>query len=448
VEVREFVDHLFAAGHSKGFSDMEAYVALRNLFRVGVFKAEIDSYTLAESRGLSFRGLINGRIGYSFTENLDIDSVGLLVEDAAANAMIIDSEDIEEIYSGSVHDNYHHLNSFSAELEQVQAADKITWAKELEKAAYALDSRVSTVQVSMGSAAGETLLANTHGLNLAHKGNFADAYIAVVAKEGEDTKSAYAFFSSRDFATFATAKLAAEAVQEATSLLGAASIASGTHKVLLRHDVAGEFLATFASSFSAEAVQKGLSLLKDRLGQQIMSSAITIIDNPHLPERPNSTPFDAEGVATRPKKVVDEGKLVTLLHNLKTAKKDGVATTGNAYKAAFNAPVTVAASNLYIQAGEKDFAELVKELENGLIIIAVQGTHSGANPVSGDFSLSAYGYLVEDGKVARPVNQITIAGNFFAMLSDIRGVGQDLLFKYGAVASPSLLIGSLAVSGK
>jgi len=448
MEVKVFVEHLFAAGQSKGFTDMESYVALRNIFRVGVFKSEIDSYTLAESRGLSFRGLINGRMGYSFTENLDIDSVGLLIEDAAANAMIIDSEDIEEIYSGSRPDSYHQLDSFSSELEQVQATDKIAWAKELEKAAYALDSRVSTVQVSMGSSSGETLLANTRGLNLAHQGNFADSYIAVVAKEGEDTKSAYAFFSSRDFAKFALAKLAEEAVQEATSLLGAESIASGSHKVLLRHDVAGEFLATFASSFSAEAVQKGLSLLKDRLGHQIMSTAITIIDNPHLPERPSSAPFDAEGVATKPKKVVDEGRLVTLLHNLKTAKKDGVETTGNAYKAAFNAPVTVAPTNFYIQAGEKEFTELVTELGNGLIIIAVQGTHSGANPVSGDFSLSAYGYLVEEGKIARPVNQITIAGNFFAMLSDIQGVGKDLLFKYGPVASPSLLIGSLAVSGK
>ncbi|MBS4053737.1 MAG: TldD/PmbA family protein, partial [Thermaerobacter sp.] len=220
------------------------------------------------------------------------------------------------------------------------------------------------------------------------------------------------------------------------------------YKVLLRHDVASELLATFASSFSAEAVQKGLSLLKDKLGEAIMSSSITIIDDPLLPERPNSAPFDAEGVATKTKTVVGEGKLVTLLHNLKTAKKDGVASTGNAHKAAFNAPVTVAPTNLYIQAGGKVYAELVAELENGLVIIAVQGTHSGANPVSGDFSLSAYGYLVEDGKVVRPVNQITIAGNFFAMLSNIQGVGNDLLFKYGSVASPSLLIGSLAVSGK
>jgi len=448
VEVRAFVDQLFALGHRQGFSDMEAYVAMRNLFRVGVFKSEIDSYTLAESRGLAFRGLINGRMGYSFTENLALDSVRMLVEDAAANALIIDSEDIEEIYSGVLSDTYHELDSFSPELEEVPAADKIAWAKDLEQKAYALDSRVSTVQVSMGNSSGETRIMNTRGLNLAHKGNFADSYIAVVAKEGDDTKSAYAFFSSRDFAKFAHAELAKEAVQEATSLLGAESIASGTYKVLLRHDVASELLATFASSFSAEAVQKGLSLLKDKLGEAIMSSSITIIDDPLLPERPNSAPFDAEGVATKTKTVVGEGKLVTLLHNLKTAKKDGVASTGNAHKAAFNAPVTVAPTNLYIQAGGKVYAELVAELENGLVIIAVQGTHSGANPVSGDFSLSAYGYLVEDGKVVRPVNQITIAGNFFAMLSNIQGVGNDLLFKYGSVASPSLLIGSLAVSGK
>ncbi|MBT9152263.1 MAG: Metalloprotease PmbA [Firmicutes bacterium] len=448
MEVKVFAEKLFAAGREMGFDAMEAYVASRNLFRVGVFKSEIDSYTLAQSRGLSFRGIINGRMGYSFTENLSADSVALLVDDARANAAVIDSEDPEEIFGGSPEATYADICSFSPALEQVLAAEKITWVKEVEQKAYGLDVRVSTVQVSLGNSSGETMLMNTKGLNLAHQGNFADGYVAAVVKEGEDTKSAYAFFSSRDFSRFDPATLAKEAVDEAISLLGAASIESGQYPVLLRHDVAGEFLATFASSFSAEAVQKGLSLLKDKQGEQIMSSNITIIDDPHMPERPNSAPFDAEGVATAAKEVVLAGRLMTLLHNLKTAKKDGVNSTGNAYKMAFNAPVTVAPTNLYIQPGKRDYADLVAHIEHGLIIIAVQGTHSGANPVSGDFSLSAYGYLVRGGQVVRPVNQVTIAGNFFKMLSDVQEVGNDLHFKMGSIAAPSLLIGSLAVSGK
>ena len=107
-----------------------------------------------------------------------------------------------------------------------------------------------------------------------------------------------------------------------------------------------------------------------------------------------------------------------------------------------------APSNLYISIGDKTYDELVSEMGRGLVIISVQGTHSGANPVSGDFSLSAYGYLMENGKVVRPVDQITIAGNFFAMLSDVVAVGNDIDFGTGTIGSPSLSIGALAVAGK
>lgn len=448
MDIRAFADKLFAHGKECGFVDMEVYVASRNQFRIGLFKTEIDSYTLAESRGLSFRGIINGKMGYSFTENLDEDSINMLLKDAASNAEIIDSDDVEEIFAGSCSSCYENIESYSEELASVDAAAKIAWAKEVEQTAYALDPRVATVQVSMGDGSGETLLLNTKGLSLEHKGNFAQGYVSVVVKEGNDTKNAYAFAASRRFADFKAKEIAEEAVQEALSLLGAEPVVSGQYPVILRHDVAATFLATFASSFSAEAAQKGMSLLKGKVGEQIMSANITITDNPHMPERPGSAPFDAEGVATNSKNVVEGGVLKTLLHNLKTAKKDGVESTGNAYKATYNAPVSVAPSNFYVAPGTVGYDELLQKMGNGLIIIAVQGTHSGANPVSGDFSLSAYGYQVEGGKVVRPVNQITIAGNFFKMFSDVQAIGNDLDFGVGTIGAPSLLVGSLSVAGK
>ena len=446
MDIRSFTDRLFAKGREHDFQDMEVYVASRNQFRVGLFKTEIDNYTLAESRGLSFRGIINGGMGYSFTENFDNDSIDILIRDAAENARIIDSGDEEEIFAGSA--QYVELDSHSVELDKVSAAEKIAWSRELEQAVYAVDSRVFTAQISMGNGSGETVIMNTKGLNLSHKGNFAQGFVSVVVKDGEDTKSAYGFVADRDFSKFNAKKLAKEAVEEAVSLFGAEPVESGTYPVVLRNDVAATFLATFASSFSAEAAQKGMSLLKGRVGEMIMSPSITITDDPHMSERPGSTPFDAEGVATKTKNVVDGGSLTTLLHNLKTAKKDGVLPTGNAYKGAYNAPVGVAPSNLYINIGDKSYDELVQEMGSGLVIISLQGTHSGANPVSGDFSLSAYGYVVESGKVVRPVNQITIAGNFFAMLSDVKAVGNDVDFGTGTIGSPSLLIGSVAVAGK
>lgn len=447
MDVRSFARELFVQGSALGFGDMEVYASSRNQFRVGVFKSEIDSYTLAESRGLMFRGLINGKMGYSFTENFAAEGIEALLKDALANADIMDSDEGEEIFTGAAPAEYALVDAFSAQLTEVVAGEKIAWVKDVEKQAYALDNRVFTAQVSVGDTAGETLIMNSRGLELRHRDNFAAGYISAVVKEGQDTKQSYAFVAARDFSRFDAAKVAKEAVEEALSLLGAAPVTSGSYPVVLRKDVAQAFLSTFASSFSADAAQKGMSLLKGKVGQRIMSDIVTIVDDPHLAERPNAAPFDAEGFPTRKKAVVEAGILNTLLHNQKTAKKDGSASTGNAHKAAYNAPVGVAPSNFYIAPGRHSFQELLTQMGEGLVITSIQGTHAGANPVSGDFSLSAYGYLVSGGQVARPVNQITIAGNFLAMLSDVRAVADDLDFGVGAIGAPSLYIGSLAVSG-
>jgi len=446
MDIRTFAEQLFLKGKERGFTEMEAYYASRNQFRIGIFKEEIDNYTLAESQGLSFRGIINGKMGYSFTENFDSDSVTMLVTDAAANAQVIDSDDVETIFGGSL--QYVKLESFNPKLAEVTPEEKIAWCKLAERAAHKRDARVNTVQVSMGDGLGSALILNTKGLNLTDKGNFAQGFVSVVVKDGNDTKSAYAFLADSDFANFDAVALAHKAVDEAISLLGAESLDSGQYPVVLRNDVAGTLLSTFVSSFSAEAAQKGLSLLKGKVGEVIATPSITITDDPHMPNRAASTPFDAEGVATYTKNIVEAGKLTTLLHNLKTAQKDGVDSTGNAYKAAYNAPVSVAPANLYINAGDKSYQELLQTMGKGLVIISVQGTHSGANPVSGDFSLSAYGYWVENGVVVRPVNQITIAGNFFAMLTDVTAIGNDLEFGIGTIGSPSLLVKSLAIAGK
>jgi len=447
VDIQGLARELFARGEGMGFLDMEVYVSSRNQFRVGIFKQEIDSYTLAQSRGLMFRGMIGGKMGYSFTENLAAEGMEALLKDAMENAAIMDGEEGDEIFVGAAPEDYARLDAFNQSLAEVPAAEKIAWVKAVEGEAYALDNRVFTAQVSVGDNSGETLLMNSHGLTLSHCDNFAAGYISAVVKAGADTKQAFAFAASRDFSCLDAAKMAGEAVEEALSLLGAEPVASGRYPVVLRKDVARAMLATFASPFSADAAQKGMSLLKGKVGERIMSEVITIMDDPLLAERPAAAPFDAEGFPTRKKAVVEAGVLKTLLHNQKTAKKDGVASTGNAHKAAYNAPVGVAPSNFYIVPGQAGYQALLAQMGEGLLVTGVQGTHAGANPVSGDFSLSAYGYLISAGQVVRPVNQITIAGNFFAMLSDVQAVGNDLDFGAGAIGAPSLFIGSLAVSG-
>ncbi|NLY54646.1 MAG: TldD/PmbA family protein [Firmicutes bacterium] len=441
-----FAEKLFAAGKESGFTDMEVFFSGGSSFRAGVFKGEIDNYTLAESSGLSFRGIYNGKMGYAFTEKLDEESIDMLINDAQQNAIINDSEDVEEIFAGSA--EYAEVDAYSQELANATTEQKLALVHAIEKAAYALDDRIATVQAFFGGGASERRIINNKGLNLAFQGNTAMLGVSVIARQGQETKTAYGREVARDLAEFDVDKIAKEAVDEAVSLFGADTIVSKDYPIILRNDVAAQLLAVFAPAFSAENVQKGLSLLRGKIGEQIYDAKITIVDDPHMPGKPGSCPFDAEGVATYKKNVVEDGVLKTYLHNLKTARQDGVESTGNASKRSYKSSIGISPSNFYIQPGEVNYDEMIKGTKEGLIIISLQGTHSGANPVSGDFSLAAYGYLVQDGAIVGPVHQITVAGNYYQMMREVLQIGNDLYFGGGSYGAPSLKIARLAVAGK
>lgn len=450
MELNKFKELVFDRGSKAGFTDMELFHQSSSNLNVRVFKGEVDSYTLAESGGYSFRGVYNGQVGYAYTEILDEASVEMLVRDALENAQVIDDEDRPVIFGGS--DSYPEVNGFDANLSVVSAQQKIDLAKELEAAAYAADKRVRTVNYCMVSSGEDQVsIKNSKGLDLNYSGNGAYCYISVVVSEGEDTKTFGRFASNLDFSTFDPKALAKGAVEEAVGLLGASPVPSDTYPVVLRWEAATTLLGTFSGIFSAENVQKNVSLLKGKLGERIATELITIVDDPLMSQGLYSSPFDAEGVASKTKTIVENGLLKTYLHNLKTAAKDGVESTGNAAKGSYKSNVGIAPTNMFIQPGKTNFTDLIAGIEKGVIIVDVQGAHSGANPVSGDFSLAATGYLVEKGKVVSPVNQITIAGNFVEMLKDVEAVGNDLNFGLpmgSMIGSPSLRIKGLAIAGK
>ena len=231
-------------------------------------------------------------------------------------------------------------------------------------------------------------------------------------------------------------------------MLTAEPVPSGTYRAIIENKCMPDLLAAFANVFSAEAAQKGLSLLAGKEGEMIASEAVTLMDDPLLKNGLASQPFDAEGVATYTKALIENGKLTTLLHNLKTARKAGVKTTGNAAKAGYAGDVQVAPSNLYLKPGEKTLAQMMEDMGDGLVINDVSGLHAGADAISGDFSLLAQGYTVKNGKKDQAVERITVAGNFYQLLKNIRVVGSDLIFPGSSVGSPSVDVGEISVAGK
>ncbi|HPW99424.1 MAG TPA: TldD/PmbA family protein [Sedimentibacter sp.] len=450
MEIKFLIDKIFQKGRETGLNDMEVYYSEGSSLSLKVFQKDLDGYSLSESEGLSLRGVYKGKMGYSYTEKVDETSIDQLVRDAAENALIIDSEDEEYIFEGSK--EYKKVDSFNQALSNVGEEQKINFVKSLEEEAFRLDKRIASVEVCIyGDGYGETIMSNTKGLFLRDKSNIAYTYIAVVAKDGEDIKTGMAYRTGNDFNAFNAQDIAREAVDEALALLGARSVKSGDYNVIIRNSAAADLLEAFTGIFSAEAVQKNLSLLKGKLNEKIASDKFTLIDDPYMEGGLASKSFDGEGVACKYKKVVDKGVLKTYLYNLKTAKKDGVDTTGNASKGSYKSSIGISPSNFFVEKGERTLDEMIADIDKGILITELQGLHSGLNSVSGDFSLAALGFLIQDGKISRPVEQITMAGNYFDMLKNIEETGSDLKFGMPGeayIGSPSLRIKKLSIAGE
>ena len=291
-------------------------------------------------------------------------------------------------------------------------------------------------------------LKNTKGLDVSERQNFAYTYVSVLVSENGENKNDGDFIISTDFNRYKPKAFAQKIVSAALSQLGATKVKSGSYPIVLKNLVASNILEAMSDIFSAEAVLKDLSRLKDKIGTSIANSLITIIDDPHLENGMGSSSFDGEGVATFAKEVVTEGVLNTYLHSLTTAKSFNVAPTGNASRASFKSSVNISPTNMYIKPQQSSFEDLLQHVKNGIYVTDVQGLHAGLNAISGDFSLSANGFLIEDGKVTTPVHEMTIAGNFFDLLQHIVGVGNDLDFGASNVGSPTLWIESLTVAGE
>lgn len=451
MDIKEFRDKLFLRAKEKGFSDYEIYYVNGDSFRVTIYEGEIDQYSVNTDRGLSFRGLFNGKMGYSYTEVLDDDALEMLIKDAKENALAIEDEDIETIYGEK--DAYKEVDSYNEELERVDVSEKIELAMRLEKETKSQSQKVKSIDdCVVASGKGERYILNSKGLNLSHISNIIYALVSVVVEENGKVNTAYSYKVAYDINEIDTKKLAEESVAKALSYMGAQSVPSGKYGVIIKNDVMADILDTFSGIFSAYNVQKGLSLLKGKLKTKIASDKVTLIDDPLMKKGLCSIPFDDEGVAAYTKAVIEEGILKTYLYNLKTGKKDGVKSTGNASKASYASPMGTSPSNFYIKPGNNDLDGLKKTLEEGLLITEVQGLHSGANTVSGDFSLGAKGFLIKDGVVNRPVEQITIAGNFYKILLDIVDSGSDLKFGIpsggSCFGSPSVIVKELSVAGK
>ncbi len=448
MDFQEFKKAVMAAAEARGLEAYELYYQTAEETGISTFRKEINEFSANLSGGVCFRCIVNGKMGYASTQILSETEASRVVEQAVEGATVLETE--EEVFLGEGGQVYEDYTPAPCPL--LSTEEMIALALKSQDALYATDEAVvdGTMTEIFG---GKTTIAicNSKGLDLSYSGNMAGLVSMAVVKGEDEMADAYDLCLG-DLAAADLTEFAAKVVKKAKDKLGADVAPTGNYPVIFSPSAMTDLLATFSSVFSAKNAQKGLSMLKDKEGQVIASPMVTLVDDPFYEKSLMPMPFDAEGSPTHKKEVISAGKLETLLHNLETAHKAGVQTTGNASKAGYDAPVAIRPFTMYLAPGELTEEELLEKVGNGVYINALGGLHAGANQISGDFSLQSAGFLVENGKKTTPVKSFTVAGNFFRLLENIALVANNL--KVGnpsnitAFGAPTVMVEGLSVAGK
>ncbi len=450
MELKQFTKLVFEKAKTYGFEECEVYFVKGDSMSIKVFNKDLNQFSNAVNHGLSFRGAINGKMGYAFTESLEENVIENLLENAKLNATLVENPDKEEIFKGAK--EYHNFKVYDDSLNQITTEFKTQLVFDIEKYTYSLSDKVFQVSnCSINTGESEVYIANTKGLQVGYVSNLAYVVVGVIVKDGDSTKQHYDYWYGNDIKNFDYKKLCDGIVENALKRTNAKSVKSGKYDIILHKEAMISFLSSFSGVFSAKAVQDNLSLLKGKLGQKIASEKITIVDDGTLVDGKLPVPFDSEGYPTERTVLVDKGVLKSYLYNSKTALKDDVKSTGNGFKSSYKSTVTIQTTNFYLENGKTSYNNLKKQLNKGIIIDDLSGLHSGLNTVSGDFSLLASGFIVEDGEITKPVDQITIAGNFYDILKNVEEIADDIKYDMAGnatIASPSILVRGLDVSGE
>jgi len=447
--IKEFKKLIFKNASHAGIENYELYHISSHEFECSINKGEIQSYKDAENGGASFKALKNGKAGYSYTEDYNEEEAKRIVTDALENLALIDSDDREVIGTSKVKiDNWE---DYDRSFDKISAKEKIAETKLLEEKILKKDERIVMVPYCFTTDMyNKIYFANSNGVEYGYKNGGGGMYAGAMATNGKQNKFGMDFSFSTNPKQIDIEALASSVADKSVGLLDAKSIKSGKYPVILNYNVLGSILGLLVQMLSAENVQKGYSLLKNKLGEKIFSDKITITDKRFYKNSIFSRPADSQGILTKDKEIISGGVLTTYLHSLKTALKDGVEPTGNAFRSSYKGTETILPVNMDFKAGDMSLEGLFEIMQSGLYITGVQGMHSGANPVSGEFSLSAEGFKIEDGKKAYPVEQITLSGNLMKMLQTVQEIGSDkqmaMVMSHG-MYTPSVLIKEMDVAG-
>lgn len=327
----------------------------------------------------------------------------------------------------------------------LDAEARLAFCREMWEEARGVDPRVISVRsASWGDGVQDVLYVSSAGSMMWYSGATAGCGVSVVMSSGDDMEMGGYGDESRLLSALSPRDTAREAVRRTAATLGGTPAPTGRYDLMLDPDTSASFIDAVGELFLASNIHKNRSLLKGRLGDRAASAAVTLVDDGTLRGGLGTAPFDGEGHPCSRTCIMKDGVVRSWLYNLKYARMDGVGSTGNASRSLSGTP-DVGCSNLCLSPGELSPGEMIRRMEDGILVTELLGLHT-INLVSGDFSLGVKGVRIRGGEAGAPVGGMTIAGNLMDLLRSVDLVGSDFKFS-GSVGACSMVIRDVAAAG-
>jgi PmbA protein len=429
-----------------GASDAECTISEGDEFSAAVRMGQVESLKEAGSRGAGIRIIMGQRTGSSYTSDLSPEGMEQMIRAALELAKITsddphaglpEPEDLGSLQSD--------LRLYDDTIEHMETEWKLEQARHAEEVALQFDPRIQNSEgASFDSYLGARVFANSRGFVGSYRTSSCGLSVVPVAKQNGSMERDYWSSSSRRASGLESAEHVGRiAAERALRRLNPRKIPTQKTAVVFEPRTARSLLGDLFDAVNGSAIYRHASFLAGKLGEKIAAETLTLLDDSTLPGLFGSSPFDDEGVTARRTVVLERGVLKSYLLNTYSARKLGLKTTGNASRG-ITGNAGVGPGNFFIEAGKSTPRQIIAGVRQGLYVTELIGAN--LNTVTGDYSSGAAGLWIENGELAYPVSEITVAGNFKQMLLDVQQIGSDLEFR-GSIAAPTILIGEMTISG-
>lgn len=418
----------------KGASEVSVSISNNQSSSVDVREQKIDKLEQAIESGLNIRLFVDKKYSAHSTNRLKKEELARFIEEAIEGTKFLSEDEYRTLpdpalyYKGEQKD----LGTLDSKFTGIDPKSKIDLAYTLENEVLGTDDRIISVTTSYYDGMNERVMVNSNGF----EGDSASSYYGVNAqvsvKSGDARPESYWSESSIYFDKLPVEGIGKKALERAVNKIGQSKIASGTMPMLVENRQLGRLLSPLISALSGSAIQQKNSFLIDKLDQKVASEKLTIVDDPFIVSGRGSRMFDGEGLATQKRTIFDNGILRTYYIDTYYGKKLNMN------------PTSGSTTNVVFNTGDKNLEELIASIDKGILVTGFNG--GNCNGTTGDYSYGIEGFLIENGKLVKPVSEMNITGNMKTLWSDVSEIGNDVN-ESSSWRTPSVLFNNVDFSG-